>query len=159
MSTRTARVAGVLGVSAAFGMAGLTASPAHAADQPVGTLSDASVGTLSDASVGTLSDASAKAAAFPCTILKIGGSAGNVRLWWCDGTQGTRRGYHAQGYLAGGGAVWLVSAAGDPVAFTTSGVSGWFNSKTVGDYGAPWKACKHNGPITSPHECTGYGSR
>lgn len=100
--------------------------------------------------------ASMKALDGPCRILKI---YALVRLWWCDGTQGTRRGYHGDGYLGGGGAVWLVSAAGTPTAFTTSNVSGWFNTPTVGDHGAPWRACKHNRPIDSPHECTAYGSR
>ncbi|MFI7131450.1 hypothetical protein ACIBQ1_37625 [Nonomuraea sp. NPDC050153] len=103
--------------------------------------------------------ASTKIAALPCTMLRIGGSAATVRLWWCDGTQGTGRGYHGQAYLAGGGAVWLVSGAGTPTAFRTSSVSGWFDTPDVGDYGAPWKACKHNGPITSPTECTGYATK
>ncbi|RBQ17829.1 hypothetical protein DP939_23505 [Spongiactinospora rosea] len=99
-----------------------------------------------------------KIVAGPCTMLRIGGSGATVRLWWCDGTQGTGRGYHGQAYLARGGAVWMVSATGSPTAFTSSNTSGWYDSGTVGDYGAPWKACKHNGGTTSPTECTGYAS-
>jgi hypothetical protein len=52
----------------------------------------------------------------------------------------------------------MVSAAGTPTAFTYGGSSGWYDSGTVGDFGGPWKPCKHDSPITSPTECTAYGS-
>jgi hypothetical protein len=132
----------------------------------VGTLGLGTTGSAAAAPTGRTTPAvqsvgkaanTASIDALACTLLRVGGAT-LVRLYWCDGTQGTGRGYHGQAYLAGGGSVWLVSGAGTPTAFTFGGASGWFNTSTVGDFGAPWKACKHDSPITSPTDCTSYAT-
>jgi hypothetical protein len=66
----------------------------------------------------------------------------DLRLWKCDGTGGTRVGYHGE-FLSGrkGDQLYLQSASGlDYVQVNIPG-SGTYNTATVGDNGGPWAAC------------------
>lgn len=77
----------------------------------------------------------------PCRIAAQAGSF--LFLWKCDGTAGTRNGYHAQLINAyKGDKVYLRSAAGTKTGEVTSPRDGVdLNSTTVGDNGGPWAAC------------------
>ncbi|MGV9383811.1 hypothetical protein ACWDRB_48905 [Nonomuraea sp. NPDC003707] len=71
-------------------------------------------------------------------------SAGRiVYLWWCDGTSGTRRGYHGQiQNVVDGDQVYLRSGTGSITALVNiTWTGGNEDTPTVGDWGAPWAAC------------------
>lgn len=81
----------------------------------------------------------------PCRPVHDAGRDGRtVILWSCDGTGGTRNGYHGQIVNArAGDQVWLESPTGARHVYRTAPGSGNYNTATVGDHGGPWKACIH----------------
>jgi hypothetical protein len=77
----------------------------------------------------------------PC---RIAASVGDyLYLWKCDGTAGTRNGYHAQEIHAHkGDRVYVKSNAGNTTGGVTASRDGVdLDSLTVGDNGGPWAAC------------------
>ncbi|TWD80972.1 hypothetical protein FB561_2070 [Kribbella amoyensis] len=79
-----------------------------------------------------------------------------IRLWYCNGTGGTRRGYHAQALLNSGSNVTLRTAAGHLAGYkknTTGGVLPiWMNTITWWEGApSPMRAC-------SNARCTGLAS-
>jgi hypothetical protein len=73
------------------------------------------------------------AATSPCRKLATA-HQDTIRLWYCNGTGGTKRGYHAQGYLNNGSNIVLRTKDGQSVGYaknTTGGVlPRWFNTGT-----------------------------
>ncbi len=93
------------------------------------------------------SSGSASTAAAPCSKL-ASANRDTVRVWFCDGTQGTARGYHAQAFMTSGGTLTLRSASGAnlrSMKATHGGVlSQWYNTgafNTSRASGGLYKAC------------------
>ncbi len=67
-----------------------------------------------------------------------------VRLWYCNGTGGTRRGYHAQAKLGNGANVSLRDSRGQNVVNPKVAAAGvlprWYNTPTT-LWSGPFKAC------------------
>lgn len=77
----------------------------------------------------------------PCRIV-ADTHGGSLRLWYCDGTGGTRNGYHGQAVGAfEGDQLFLRSAAGTKTAVVNIPRNGNYDTATVGSQGGPWKAC------------------
>jgi hypothetical protein len=103
-------------------------------------------GTVAVSTSAGAAEPEAKAvAAAPCKKL-ASANRDTVRLWYCNGTQGTARGYHAQALLYSGGKVTLRSSTGW-TARTKKATHGgvlaqWYNTATFWE-GQPgrFRAC------------------
>ena len=83
-----------------------------------------------------------------------------IRLWWCDGTSGTRRGYHGQVLYTSSGSEQLFLRSGTgfvtvPVSIPDDGAVS-HNTDTVGDWGSPWRTCLQIAHVGE--KCTAQGS-
>ncbi len=71
--------------------------------------------------------------AAPCKKL-ASASSDTIRLWYCNGTQGTVKGYHAQAFLNAGRTVTLRTVTGYDArtkkATHTGVVARWYNTAT-----------------------------
>ncbi|MEU5876486.1 hypothetical protein [Spirillospora sp. NPDC047279] len=94
-------------------------------------------------------------AAAPCR--KAASANGDtVRLWYCNGTGGTKRGYHGQALLnKAGNEITLRSSSGTVMTRTRITYTGvlhrWFNTKTIPGPG-PFRAC--TGHMGATGTCT-----
>lgn len=83
------------------------------------------------------------AAAAPCRKV-ASANRDTVRLWYCNGTGGTKRGYHGQALLSTNADISLRSSTGTIMTYTRAGDTGvlnrWFNTKTIPGSG-PFRAC------------------
>jgi hypothetical protein len=114
--------------------------------QEVTAESTAASTSASTVAASTSTAAAAAAAAAPCR--KAGRDSRDiVRVWYCNGTGGTKRGYHGQGLLHGGGTISLRDRYGKIRTIrraTTSGtLARWYNTLTIPGPG-PYRACLGN---------------
>ncbi|WP_327637500.1 hypothetical protein OHB24_03640 [Kribbella sp. NBC_00482] len=86
-----------------------------------------------------------EAAASPC---RVAARAHNdtIRLWYCNGTGGTRQGYHAQALLYSGSNVVLRTASGYQARYNKNNTGGvlpiWMNTGTWWEGApSPMRAC------------------
>ncbi|MFF4625314.1 hypothetical protein [Nonomuraea jabiensis] len=104
----------------------------------VGALTVTLLGTAPAQAVTAESSA---ATAAPCR--KAASANGDtVRLWYCNGTGGTKRGYHGAALLSNGANVSLRDGRGQNVVnpkVATSG-RGWYNTPTT-VWSGPFKVC------------------
>lgn len=117
-------------------------------------------GTLTVALISTAPAHAAQqeSAAAPCRKVASANSD-NVRLWWCNGTQGTARGYHAQAFMNEGGRLTLRNEGGAIMrsrnATHTGVLARWYNTSTFDSSGI-FKAC--SGSPGFAGVCTRAGS-
>ncbi|MEU8358666.1 hypothetical protein AB0C27_21885 [Nonomuraea sp. NPDC048882] len=114
----------------------------------VASVSALAVGALTVTLLGTtpaqaFTAESGAATAAPCR--KVASANGDtVRLWYCNGTGGTRRGYHAQAKLGNGANVSLRDSRGQNVVNPKVAAAGvlprWYNTPTT-LWSGPFKAC------------------
>jgi hypothetical protein len=101
------------------------------------------VALLGTAPAQAITAGSSAAAAAPCRKVASANSD-TVRLWYCNGTGGTARGYHGQALLSSSTNISLRSSTGKIMAITTAGNTGvldrWFNTRTYAGSGL-FRAC------------------
>ncbi|MEV4177959.1 hypothetical protein [Nonomuraea sp. NPDC049709] len=120
-------------------------------------------GTLTVALLGTTpaqaSTGQSGATAAPCRKV-ADANKDTVRVWYCNGTGGTARGYHAQALLSEGTKVTLRSGSGAILRTKTATHTGvlaqWYNTSTFNSSGGLFKAC--TGYRENLGTCTRAGS-
>ncbi|HEX4812122.1 MAG TPA: hypothetical protein VFV66_05160 [Nonomuraea sp.] len=107
----------------------------------VGTLTATLLGTVAPAQAVTAESSTASAA--PCRKV-ASAHRDTIRLWYCNGTGGTKRGYHAQALLNNGANVSLRDSRGQavtrPTVASTGVVPRWYNTPTT-IWSGPFRAC------------------
>ncbi|MGP4099930.1 hypothetical protein [Nonomuraea sp. KM90] len=120
-----------------------------------GTLAVALLGTTPAQAATTQSGASAA----PCRKV-ASANKDTVRVWYCNGTGGTARGYHAQALLNEGTKVTLRSGSGAILrtrnATHTGVLAQWYNTSTFNSSSGLFKAC--TGYRENLGTCTRAGS-